>query len=149
MENPKDAFMKEFPVEKNSTRLESHRIQTELDIVRARQLIRHISKEAGIGIVDQTRLTTAVSELLRNMYQFAGGGEVFIDKGEHQGRKALIITCVDHGPGIADIEQAMADGFTSSNGMGLGLPGARRLVDAFYIESKVNEGTMIRVIKWI
>ncbi len=141
--------MKEFPVEKNNTRLDSHRIQSELDIVRARQLIRHISKEAGIGIVDQTRLTTAVSELFRNMYQFAGGGEVFIDRGEHQGRQALVITCVDHGPGIADIEQAMADGFTSSNGMGLGLPGAKRLVDAFHIESRVNEGTMIQVTKWI
>lgn len=141
--------MKEFFDEKNNTRLDSLRIQSELDIVRARQLTRYISKEAGIGIVDQTRLTTAVSELLRNMYQFAGGGEVFIDKGEYQGRQALIITCVDHGPGIADIEEAMADGFTSGGGMGLGLPGSKRLVDAFHIESKVNEGTLIRIAKWI
>lgn len=143
------AFMEEKSAGKNSTRLESHRIGTELDIVKARQLIRHIAKESGIGIVDQTRLTTAVSELFRNMYQFAGGGEVIIDKGEHQGRQALIVTCIDQGPGIANIEEAMSDGFTSSNGMGLGLPGAKRLVDAFSIESKVNEGTTIRIVKWI
>ena len=141
--------MKEFSDENNNTRLDSHKIQTELDIVKARQLIRHISKEAGLGIVDQTRLTTAVSELFRNMFHFAGGGEVFIDKGEYEDRQALIITCVDHGPGIADLEEAMVDGFTSNNGMGLGLPGAKRLVDAFHIESKVSEGTLVRVAKWI
>jgi serine/threonine-protein kinase RsbT len=96
-----------------------------------------------MGIVDQTRLATAVSELFRNMYKFAGGGEVHIDKGEYQGRKALIITCLDHCPGIADIEQAMADGFTSGNGMGLGLPGAKRLVDSFHIESKINRNVYL------
>jgi serine/threonine-protein kinase RsbT len=141
--------MKVISEENGNKRLESCKIQSELDIVKARQLIRYISKESGIGIVDQTRLTTAVSELFRNMFQFAGGGEVFIDKGEHQGREALIVTCVDHGPGIANLEDAMADGFTSNTGMGLGLPGAKRLVDAFHIESKVNEGTLIRVAKWI
>ena len=123
--------------------------EAELDIVKARQFIRLRSKEAGMGIVDQTRLTTAVSELFRNMYQFAGGGEVFIEKGEHQERQALIITCVDKGPGIADLEQAMADGFTSGGGMGLGLPGAKRLVDSFHIESEINGGTLVRVKKWI
>ena len=141
--------MNAFPDEEKNTRLNSHRIQTELDIVKARQLIRLMSKEAGMSIVDQTRITTAVSELLRNMYQFAGGGEVFIEKGEHKGRQALIVTCADNGHGIEDLEQAMADGFTSGGGMGLGLPGAKRLVDSFHIESKINEGTLIRVAKWI
>jgi len=141
--------MNAFPDEEKNTRLGSHTIQTELDIVKARQLIRLISKEAGMSIVDQTRITTAVSELLRNMFQFAGGGEVFIEKGEHKGRQALIVTCVDNGQGIADLEQAMADGFTSGNGMGLGLPGAKRLVDSFHIESEINEGTLIRVAKWL
>ncbi|MBW1784354.1 MAG: anti-sigma regulatory factor [Deltaproteobacteria bacterium] len=141
--------MDAFPDEEKNTTPSPHTIETELDIVKARQLIRLISREAGMSIVDQTRVTTAVSELLRNMYQFAGGGEVFIEKGEHEGRQALIVTCIDNGPGIADLRQAMTDGFTSGGGMGLGLPGAKRLVDSFHIESKINEGTLIRVAKWI
>ncbi len=141
--------MNELSDEKNLERLDSHAIQSENDIVRARQLVRRLARQVGMGIVDQTRITTAVSELFRNMYQYAGGGEIFIDKGEHDGHLALIITCIDHGPGIADLEQAMTDGYTSGAGMGLGLPGAKRLVDSFHIESKVNEGTLVRVVKWI
>jgi len=141
--------MSELPDDKNGERLGAYAIQSEYDIVKARQLVRHFSKNVGMGIVDQTRITTAVSELFRNMYQYAGGGEVDVRKGEYGGRPALIITCTDHGPGIADLEKAMADGYTSGTGMGLGLPGSKRLVDAFHIESKINEGTLVRIIKWI
>ena len=134
---------------KNFERLDTYLIQSEYDIVRARQVVRQYAKQLKLGIVDQTRVTTAVSELLRNMYQYAGGGEIYLDKGEHKGRYAFIITCVDHGPGIANLEKAMTDGYTTGMGMGYGLPGAKRLVDDFYIESIVNKGTTVRIVKWI
>ncbi|MBN2246779.1 MAG: anti-sigma regulatory factor [Candidatus Aminicenantes bacterium] len=124
------------------------KIESEFDIVRARQAVRFYAKEMKMGVVDQTRITTAVSELFRNMFQYAGGGEVIIEKGDYQSRPALIVTCIDHGPGIEDIERAMTDGYTSGSGMGYGLPGAKRLVDDFFIESKVNIGTTIRIVKW-
>lgn len=131
------------------TRIAEYPIQTENDIVMTRQYVRAHAKQRGMGIVDQTRITTAVSELFRNMYQYADGGEVFIDEGVVNGRNALIITCVDHGPGIPDLELAMNDGYTSGGGMGYGLPGAKRLVDDFHIETVVNQGTLVRIMKWI
>ena len=124
------------------------KIETEYDIVSVRQTIRQFAKDAGMGIVDQTRITTAVSELFRNMYNYAGGGDVLIERGEVDDHNALIVTCMDKGPGIEDLELAMSDGFTSSMGMGFGLPGAKRLVDRFEIQSKVNEGTTVRIMKW-
>ena len=123
-------------------------IENEYDIVTVRQTIRQFAKDAGMGIVDQTRVTTAVSELFRNMYNYAGGGEVLIERGEVENHNALIVTCIDKGPGIENLELAMSDGFTSGMGMGYGLPGAKRLVDRFDILSKVNEGTSVRIMKW-
>lgn len=123
-------------------------IETEYDIVTVRQTIRQFAKDAGMGIVDQTRITTAVSELFRNMYNYAGGGEVLIESGIVEGHQALIVTCIDHGPGIENLELAMSDGYTSGGGMGYGLPGAKRLVDRFEIQSKINEGTTVRIMKW-
>ncbi len=129
-------------------RLGKHALETEYDIVRIRQLIRQHAKSLTMGIVDQTRITTAVSELLRNMYNYAGGGEVIVDTGIVENHKTLIITFIDHGPGIADLSLAMSDGYTSGMGMGYGLPGAKRLVDNFEIQSNINEGTIVRVMKW-
>lgn len=123
-------------------------IQNELEIVQVRQLVRHYAKQAGMGIVDQTRITTAVSELFRNMYVYANGGEVLIERGEVDGHHALIVTCIDQGPGIESIELAMTDGYTSNTGMGYGLPGAKRLVDRFEIQSVLKKGTTVRVMKW-
>jgi serine/threonine-protein kinase RsbT len=131
------------------TRIAHYPIQTENDIVMTRQYVRAHVKQRGMGIVDQTRITTAVSELFRNMYQYADGGEVFIDEGNVNGHHAIIVTCVDHGPGIADLELAMHDGYTSGGGMGYGLPGAKRLVDDFYIETVINQGTTVRIMKWL
>jgi len=125
------------------------KIESEYDIVRARQAVRFYAKEMNMGVVDQTRVTTAVSELFRNMFQYAGGGEIIIEKGDFQARAALVVTCIDHGPGIEDIEQAMRDGYTSGSGMGYGLPGSKRLVDDFFIESRVGEGTTVRIVKWV
>jgi len=124
-------------------------IQNEYDIVKARQIVRQFAKEAGMGIVDQTRITTAVSELFRNMFLYAGEGKVLIEKGIVEEKKALIITCIDKGPGIANIDLAMTDGYTSGGGMGYGLPGSKRLVDKFEIYSMLNTGTTVRVMKWI
>jgi len=140
--------MPEFAEVINTEPLGTFKIETEVDIVMVRQTIRQCAKEAGMGIVDQTRITTAVSELFRNMYNYAGGGKVVIESGNVDGHQALIVTCIDKGPGIENLELAMSDGFTSGLGMGYGLPGAKRLVDRFEIQSKVNEGTMVRIMKW-
>jgi serine/threonine-protein kinase RsbT len=129
--------------------LGQYKIETEYDIVMVRQTIRQYAKEFGMGIVDQTRITTAVSELFRNMYNYAGGGDVLVESGEVENHRALIVTCSDHGPGIENLELAMSDGFTSGMGMGYGLPGTKRLVDRFEIQSKLNQGTTVRIMKWM
>jgi serine/threonine-protein kinase RsbT len=141
--------MDEMPPGKEPEKLESCPVQSEYDIVKARQTARRISKQFHLGIVDQTRLTTAVSELCRNMYEFAGGGEIIFEMGEFKGLKALMVSCIDHGPGIADLELVMTDGYTSGKGMGYGLPGAKRLVDDFHIKSVPGKGTLVRITKWI
>ncbi|MCX6269524.1 MAG: anti-sigma regulatory factor [Bacteroidetes bacterium] len=140
--------MLEFTYKAHCDLLGKFKIDTEYDIVTVRQTIRQYAKDMGMGIVDQTRITTAVSELFRNMYNYAGGGEVLIERGEVENHHALIVTCTDQGPGIEDIELAMTDGYTSGQGMGYGLPGAKRLVDRFEIQSKLKEGTTVRMMKW-
>ncbi|MCX6277117.1 MAG: anti-sigma regulatory factor [Bacteroidetes bacterium] len=140
--------MLEFPYNTDCDLLGKFKIDTEYDIVTVRQVIRQYAKDMGMGIVDQTRITTAVSELFRNMYNYAGGGEVLIERGEVESHNALIVTCMDQGPGIENLELAMSDGFTSGQGMGYGLPGTKRLVDRFEIQSVLNEGTTVRIMKW-
>jgi serine/threonine-protein kinase RsbT len=129
--------------------LESYPVNSEYDIVRARQTARELSKQFGMGIVDQTRLTTAVSELCRNMYEFAGGGEIIFETGDLDGREALMVSFVDEGPGISDLQLVMQDGYTSGKGMGFGLPGAKRLVDGFLLESEPGKGTIVQIAKWV
>lgn len=140
--------MQEIISDKSWDFLERLPITTEYDIVKGRQIVRQIAKEAAMGIVDQTRITTAVSELFRNMYMYAGGGEVLIERGIIEENNAIIITCTDKGPGIEDLDLVMTDGYTSGQGMGYGLPGTKRLVDRFEIYSKLNVGTTIRIMKW-
>lgn len=140
--------MLQLTSDKNWKELGNHLIETEYDIVKVRQLVRYYAKGLNMGITDQTRITTAISELLRNMYNYAGGGEVLAETGIIDEKETLIITCIDHGPGIKDLELAMSDGYTSGKGMGYGLPGAKRLVDRFEIQSEINEGTIVRVMKW-
>jgi serine/threonine-protein kinase RsbT len=140
--------MDEITFDNNWEQLGRNPIKTELDIVKVRQTVRHHAKQANMGIVEQTRITTAVSELFRNMYNYAGGGEVIIEKGIVDGRNTLIITCIDEGPGIEDLDLAMSDGYTSGMGMGYGLPGTKRLVDRFEINSVIGKGTTVRVMKW-
>ncbi len=140
--------MDEISFDNNWEQLGKYPVQTEHDIVTARQIVRHFAKEARMGIVEQTRITTAVSELFRNMYNYAGGGEVLIERGLVDSRNALIVTCIDEGPGIEDLELAMRDGYTSGMGMGYGLPGTKRLVDRFEIQTEKGKGTTVRVMKW-
>ncbi len=129
--------------------LESTPLETEYDVVRIRQIVRYHARECGVGLVDQTRLTTAASEILRNMYVYAGGGSATISLVGCDGRRGLCITCADQGPGIADLELAMQDGYSTGNSLGSGLPGARRLVDLFDVESKVGTGTTVQLVKYL
>jgi serine/threonine-protein kinase RsbT len=140
--------MQEIISDKSWTKLGVYPIVNEHDIVKVRSIVRQCAKEFNMGIVEQTRITTAVSELFRNMYNYAGGGDVVIENGMVDGHNALIITCIDKGPGIENVELAMSDGYTSGIGMGYGLPGAKRLVDNFEIYSKPKNGTTVRVMKW-
>lgn len=124
-------------------------IYTEWDIVAARQLGRNEAKEVGFGTVDQARITTAISELARNIYLYAGRGKIEITrlcKGDLNG---ISIVAADEGPGIADIRKVMDDGYTTSGGLGAGMPGVKRLMDEFDIITKQGEGTIITAIKWL
>ncbi|MDG5472820.1 anti-sigma regulatory factor [Jeotgalibacillus sp. ET6] len=124
-------------------------ILNEWDIVAARQLGRNVAKELGFGTVDQARITTAISELARNIYLYAGQGQLCIDRLNEHGKTGLRIIAADEGPGIPDIRKVMEDGFSTSGGLGAGLPGVRRLMDDFNIDSNPGEGTDIRATKWL
>jgi serine/threonine-protein kinase RsbT len=129
--------------------LERLPLKAEIDIVHIRQLVRQRGKEHGMGLVDQTRITTAASEILRNMYVYAQGGEATISLVSVQGRRGLLVTCRDQGPGIPDIPLAMQDGYSTANSLGCGLPGAQRLVDGLDLESTVGQGTTVQLLKYL
>lgn len=124
-------------------------IQTEWDIVAARQLGRNVAKELGFGTVDQARITTAISELARNIYLYAGQGRIEIQRLTENGINGILIIAADSGPGIPDVRKVMEDGFSTSGGLGAGLPGVKRLMDDFKIETTLGEGTDIRATKWL
>ncbi|MGK7379066.1 anti-sigma regulatory factor [Planococcus sp. 1R117A] len=124
-------------------------ILTEWDIVAARQLGRNVAKELGFGTVDQARITTAISELARNIYLYAGQGRIEIQQLMENGVKGILIIAADQGPGIPDVRKVMEDGFSTSGGLGAGLPGVKRLMDEFKIETIPGEGTDIRATKWL
>lgn len=125
------------------------KITNEWDIVAARQLGRNVAKELGFGTVDQARITTAISELARNIYLYAGYGQICIEKLFDAGKKGVRIIALDEGPGITDIRRVMEDGYSTSGGLGAGLPGVKRLMDEFNVESVPGEGTDIRATKWL
>lgn len=126
-------------------------VNDEWGIVNARQSGRKLAKDLGFGIVDQARIATAISELARNIYLYAEQGEICIEAVEvkKSGKKGIKISAKDHGPGILDIRQALEDGYTSSGGLGAGLPGVKRLMDDFSIDSGCGEGTEIVTSKWL
>jgi serine/threonine-protein kinase RsbT len=125
-------------------------IVAEEDIVVSRQRAREVARQLGFGAVDQSRIATAVSELARNVVRYAtdGKGAVVIREVTAAGRTGIEIVIADDGPGIRDVEQALRDGFTSGGGMGMGLPGTRRLMDEMTIDSVVGRGTIVTIRKW-
>jgi serine/threonine-protein kinase RsbT len=123
-------------------------IRVEDDVVRIRQACREWSIELGFSLVDQTKIVTAASEIARNTKVYGGGGAMLIESIDEAGRRGLRLTFVDQGPGIPDIAQAFKDGHTTGSGLGLGLGGARRLVNAFELTSTVGKGTTIVMVKW-
>lgn len=118
------------------------------DIVRVRQVVRTRAQAAGLSIVDQTKVITAASEIARNTLDYGGGGEVEIETLAETMRNGVRLTFRDQGPGIADVEQALRDHYTTGGGLGLGLGGAKRLVNEFHIESKVGAGTTVMLARW-
>lgn len=124
-------------------------IHSEWDIVAARQLGRNEAKTIGFGTVDQARITTAISELARNIYLYAGRGKIEIEAAEMDGRLGIIIIASDEGPGIEDMKKVMEDGFSTSGGLGAGMPGVKRLMDEFRVETELGVGTIITATKWL
>lgn len=123
-------------------------ILKEQDVVPFRNRVKEYAVKIGMGLVNQTKLITAASELVRNMLRYANGGNTLIEvisKGRENG---IRLTFTDKGPGIENIEQAMKDGFSTGKSLGLGLPGTKRLVSEFFIKSIVGEGTVVTIIKW-
>ncbi|MEA0552688.1 anti-sigma regulatory factor [Lysinibacillus irui] len=124
-------------------------IITEWDIVAARQLGRKEAKALGFGTVDQARITTAVSELARNIYLYASIGRIEIERIETETEKKIVVIATDQGPGIEDVRKVMGEGYSTSGGLGAGLPGVKRLMDSLDIQSVVGVGTTIRAEKWL
>jgi len=123
-------------------------IRTADDVVRVRQEVRARAQALGFGLVDQTKIVTAASELARNTLDYGGGGTVRFLVVQNGARSGLRLEFEDQGPGIADIEQALRDGFTSGRGLGLGLGGARRLSNEFSIVSQPGQGTRVTITRW-
>ena len=123
-------------------------VRTQNDVVLIRAAVREWARGAGFGLVDQTKLVTAASELARNAVVHGGGGTVTLELVGRGGLRGLRLTFQDDGPGIADIELALTDGYTSGGGLGLGLGGSRRLVNEFEISSRPGEGTRVTVTRW-
>jgi serine/threonine-protein kinase RsbT len=132
----------------NVLKSDSQALRNSNDVVLARQKVRQWAMDLRFSLVDQTKLVTAASELARNALDHGKGGDMTIESVTNLGKSGLRLTFEDQGPGIPDIEQALKDGFTSGNGMGLGLGGSKRLVNEFRIESQVGKGTKITVIRW-
>jgi serine/threonine-protein kinase RsbT len=125
------------------------RIGSEGDIVAARKLVRTAATALGFSITDVTRIVTAASELTRNIYQYAGSGIMRWHCLRGDARPGLELTFEDRGPGIADVARAMESGFSTSKGLGLGLPGAKRLMDEMTVRSEAGQGTTVQVRKWL
>ncbi|HCJ29380.1 MAG TPA: anti-sigma regulatory factor [Pseudomonas sp.] len=123
-------------------------VRIEQDVVVARQAVRKLAQDCGMRLIDQTKLVTAVSELARNTVVYGGGGDMDWDILDEGPRSGIRLTFRDEGPGIADVKLALTDGWTSGSGLGLGLTGAKRLVDEFELDSTLGLGTRISITKW-
>ena len=123
-------------------------VRSSMDVVIVRQRTRDLAMELGFGLVDQTKLVTAASELARNTVDYGGGGTVRLEAHNDGMRRGLRLVFEDKGPGIPDIELAMKDGYTTGGGLGYGLSGSKRLVNDFEITSRVGEGTRVAITRW-
>ncbi|WP_040748565.1 ATP-binding protein [Nocardia transvalensis] len=119
------------------------------DIVTARQAGRELATELGFSLTDITMISTAISEVARNITSYAGTGEIRVTVEDREGRRALVVHAQDNGPGIKDITRALQDGYSTGRGLGLGLPGARRLMDRLNVESAPGQGTLVEMWKWV
>ncbi|EDM35500.1 anti-sigma regulatory factor; Ser/Thr protein kinase [Pedobacter sp. BAL39] len=124
------------------------KIVREQDVILFRNRVKEMAVKIKMGLVNQTRLITAASELVRNMLRYADGGNCLIEVVSRGRDNGIRLTFTDQGPGIADIDLAMKDGYSTGKSLGLGLPGTKRLVNEFNIKSKVGEGTVVTIIKW-
>ena len=129
-------------------RTESLEVRSASDVVAVRQVVRTWAVDAGFSLVDQTKMVTAASELARNTIDYGGGGTVRLELINDGARRGLRVAFEDQGPGIPDIQRALTDHFTTGNGLGLGLGGAKRLVNEFDITSRVGEGTRVVITRW-
>jgi serine/threonine-protein kinase RsbT len=127
---------------------ENRPISTPEDVVAVRQAVRQRAVDLGFNLVDQTKIVTAASELARNTLQYGGGGSLRIEEILEGSRRGLRLIFEDNGPGIANVELAMKDGYTTSNGLGLGLSGAKRLSNEFFIDSRPGQGTRVTIVRW-
>ncbi|HEY2637629.1 MAG TPA: ATP-binding protein [Solirubrobacteraceae bacterium] len=123
-------------------------LRSDQDVVRARHHVRQLAVDARLRLIDQTKLVTAVSELARNTVVHGGGGEMTAGMADQNGRIGVWARFADAGPGIPDLDQALGEGYSTGSGLGLGLGGARRLVDEFEVQTTPGEGTTIRVVRW-
>jgi len=123
-------------------------VSSDQDIIKARQKGRDLAAWADFALVDQTLIATAISEIARNIVTYARRGTILLSIEEEPDRLGLVVIACDEGPGIRDVAQALGDHYTTSHGLGMGLPGARRVMDDFAIESKLGEGTRITMKKW-
>lgn len=124
-------------------------ILSDLDIIQARQAGREEAAKLGFSSTDLTLVATAISELARNIVMYAGAGEIILRVVRLAGKQGIVVIARDRGPGIADVGQALQSGYSTSRSLGLGLPGVRRLMDEFEVESQAGEGTVVTVRKWI
>jgi serine/threonine-protein kinase RsbT len=132
-----------------SSEPETYPVRSGEDVVKARQIVRSRAMDVGFSLVEQTKIVTAASELARNTVIYGGGGEMRIERlFEGSKRTGLRLTFEDKGPGIADVELALRDGFTTGNGLGLGLNGARKLSHEFDIKSAPGQGTRVTITRW-
>ncbi|MEO6029367.1 MAG: ATP-binding protein [Candidatus Binatia bacterium] len=129
-------------------RTDTREVRTGEDVVGVRRVVREGSIAAGFGLVDQTKIVTAASELARNLIDYGGGGTMLLEVLNDGPRRGVRLTFEDQGPGIPDLELALRDGYTSGSGLGLGLGGAKRLSNEFHIDSRVGEGTRITIARW-
>ena len=130
------------------TRSEALELRSASDVVTVRQVVRTWAIEAGFTLVDQTKMVTAASELARNTVDYGGGGVARLELIVDGGRRGVRVAFEDQGPGIPDVQKALTDHYTTGNGLGLGLGGAKRLVNEFDIDSRIGEGTRVVITRW-